>query len=42
MTGAIGAAISDVQNPLIAKLEERPWRTDILKVDGRPTLSLRR
>jgi curli biogenesis system outer membrane secretion channel CsgG len=32
---AIGAAISDVQNSLIAKLEERPWRTDILKVDGR-------
>jgi curli biogenesis system outer membrane secretion channel CsgG len=31
---AIGAAISDVQNALIAKLEERPWRTDILKVDG--------
>lgn len=31
---AIGAAISDVQNMLIAKLEERPWRTDILKVDG--------
>jgi curli biogenesis system outer membrane secretion channel CsgG len=32
---AIGAAISDVQNSLISKLEERPWRTDILKVDGR-------
>jgi curli biogenesis system outer membrane secretion channel CsgG len=32
---AIGAAISDVQNALMAKLEERPWRTDILKVDGR-------
>jgi curli biogenesis system outer membrane secretion channel CsgG len=31
---AIGAAISDVQNALIGKLEERPWRTDILKVDG--------
>ncbi len=31
---AIGAAISDVQSALIAKLEERPWRTDILKVDG--------
>ena len=31
---AIGAAISDVQNSLISKLEERPWRTDILKVDG--------
>jgi curli biogenesis system outer membrane secretion channel CsgG len=32
---AIGAAISDVQSSLIAKLEERPWHTDILKVDGR-------
>lgn len=32
---AIGAAISDVQNSLIAKLEERPWRTDILKVSGK-------
>ncbi|RBA23214.1 CsgG/HfaB family protein [Herminiimonas fonticola] len=32
---AIGAAISDVQNALISKLEERPWRTDILKVSGR-------
>ena len=32
---AIAAAISDVQNALIAKLEERPWRTDILKVDGK-------
>jgi curli biogenesis system outer membrane secretion channel CsgG len=32
---AIGAAISDVQNALITKLKERPWRTDILKVDGR-------
>lgn len=32
---AIGAAISDVQNALIAKLEERPWRTDILKISGR-------
>jgi curli biogenesis system outer membrane secretion channel CsgG len=31
---AIGAAISDVQGALISKLEERPWRTDILKVDG--------
>jgi curli biogenesis system outer membrane secretion channel CsgG len=31
---AIGAAISDVQNSLISKLEERPWRTDILKIDG--------
>ncbi|MBC7413777.1 MAG: curli production assembly protein CsgG [Herminiimonas sp.] len=31
---AIGAAISDVQNALVAKLEERPWRTDILKTEG--------
>ena len=31
---AIGAAISDVQGSLISKLQERPWRTDILKVDG--------
>jgi len=31
---AIGAAISDVQGALIAKLQERPWHTDILKVDG--------
>jgi curli biogenesis system outer membrane secretion channel CsgG len=31
---AIGAAITDVQGALISKLEERPWRTDILKVDG--------
>jgi curli biogenesis system outer membrane secretion channel CsgG len=31
---AIGAAISDLQVALMAKLEERPWRTDILKVAG--------
>ncbi|MGE0190288.1 MAG: CsgG/HfaB family protein [Steroidobacteraceae bacterium] len=31
---AIAAAISDVQNGLINKLEEREWRTDILKIDG--------
>src|ERR1700730_10563367 len=31
---AIGAAVSDVQNALISKLQERPWRTDILKIDG--------
>lgn len=24
-----------MQSALIAKLEERPWRTDILKIDGR-------
>lgn len=32
---AIAAAISDVLSSLINKLEERPWRTDVLKVDGR-------
>jgi curli biogenesis system outer membrane secretion channel CsgG len=32
---AIGAAISDVQSALVSKLDERPWRTSILKVDGR-------
>jgi curli biogenesis system outer membrane secretion channel CsgG len=32
---AIGAAISDVMNSIVAKLQERPWRSDILKVDGR-------
>jgi hypothetical protein len=31
---AISAAISDVMNALVVKLKERPWRTDILKVDG--------
>ncbi|MGH8616930.1 MAG: CsgG/HfaB family protein [Burkholderiales bacterium] len=31
---AIGAAISDVQTALIQKLEERLWRTDILKATG--------
>ena len=32
---AIGAAISDLQSTLVSKLDERPWRTDILKVAGR-------
>jgi curli biogenesis system outer membrane secretion channel CsgG len=32
---AIGAAVSDVMNALVTKLDERPWRTDILKVQGR-------
>jgi curli biogenesis system outer membrane secretion channel CsgG len=32
---AIAAAISDVQTALISKLEERQWRTDILKTDGK-------
>lgn len=31
---AIGAAISDVLNSLVSKIEERPWRTDILKIEG--------
>lgn len=31
---AIGAAVSDVMNALVVKLKERPWRTDILKVEG--------
>jgi len=31
---AIAAAISDVQTALIQKLEERPWRTDILRATG--------
>ena len=31
---AIGAAVSDVMNSLVSKLEERPWRTDILKVQA--------
>lgn len=30
----IAAAVSDMLNSLVSKLEERPWRTDILKVDG--------
>ncbi len=31
---AIGAAISEVQNSLIKKLQEKPWRTDILTTQG--------
>ena len=31
---AIGAAISDVLSTVISTLQNRPWRTDILKVDG--------
>ncbi len=31
---AIGAAISDVLNEVISKLEARPWHTDILKTEG--------
>ena len=32
---AIGAAVSDLLTSLLVKLEERPWRTDVLKADGR-------
>jgi curli biogenesis system outer membrane secretion channel CsgG len=32
---AIGAAVADVMNSLVVKLRERPWKTDILKVEGR-------
>lgn len=31
---AIAAAISDVMNEIVSKIEERQWRTDILKIDG--------
>jgi curli biogenesis system outer membrane secretion channel CsgG len=31
---AIGAAISDVLNEVVNKLAARPWRSDILKVEG--------
>lgn len=31
---AIGAAISDLLNSLVGKLNEQPWRSDILKADG--------
>lgn len=31
---AIAAAISDMMNGLVAKLESRPWRADVLKIDG--------
>jgi len=32
---AIAAAISDVIARLITKLEERQWKTDVLKIEGR-------
>jgi curli biogenesis system outer membrane secretion channel CsgG len=32
---AISAAISDLLGRLVTKLEDRPWQTDILKVDGK-------
>ncbi len=31
---AIGAAVSDMMNTLVNRLGERPWTSDILKVDG--------
>lgn len=31
---AISAAISDMIGRLVSKLQERPWRTDVLKVSG--------
>jgi len=31
---AIGAAISDVMDRLVSKLSERPWHSDILKING--------
>lgn len=31
---ALSAAISETVNQLVTKLEARPWRTDILKVEG--------
>lgn len=31
---AIGAAVSDVMNTMVGKLQERAWRSDILQVDG--------
>jgi len=32
---AIGASVNDVINDLIAKLDERQWKTDVLKVEGK-------
>jgi curli biogenesis system outer membrane secretion channel CsgG len=32
---AIGAAVSDVLNALVTRLEQQPWRADILKAEGR-------
>ncbi len=31
---AIGAAVSDVLNALVTRLEQQPWRADILRVEG--------
>lgn len=37
---AIGAAISDLMNGIVNKLNERPWKTDVLKVEsGRAYIS---
>jgi hypothetical protein len=37
---AIGAAISDLMNAIVNKMSERPWKTDILKVEsGRAFIS---
>lgn len=35
---AISAAISDMLGRLITKLEDRPWHTDILKVNGKQVI----
>ncbi|MFD2204170.1 CsgG/HfaB family protein [Kiloniella antarctica] len=32
---AIAAAIASVMNEVVRKLDERPWRTDILKLEGK-------
>ncbi len=32
---AIAAAVSSVMNEVVRKLDERPWRTDILKLEGK-------
>ena len=31
---AIGAAVSDLMNGIVNKLSERPWKTDVLKLEG--------
>lgn len=35
---AIGAAVSDAMNALVTKLAERPWRADILQVQGKSVI----
>ena len=32
---AIGAAVSDMMNDIVNHLQDRPWTSDVLKVDGR-------